>query len=95
MADDVAVHLGGDDVEQIVTPWTIQAGKGKKTIDYDKLIREFHRIKSIKFNVAIILYFKGDFGSQKIDQGLLKRIEAITQQPPHHFLRREIFFSHR
>jgi tryptophanyl-tRNA synthetase len=35
------------------------------------------------------------FGSQRINDDLLKRIEAATQQPPHHFLRRGVFFSHR
>ena len=37
----------------------------------------------------------GQFGSQRIDQDLLRRIEAVTKQKPHHFLRRGIFFSHR
>ena len=35
------------------------------------------------------------FGSAKIDQTLIERIEAITKQPVHHFMRRGIFFSHR
>ena len=25
----------------------------------------------------------------------MDRIEAVTKRPPHHFLRRNIFFSHR
>ena len=37
----------------------------------------------------------GQFGSLRIDQQLLSRIETLTGKPPHHFLRRGIFFSHR
>lgn len=35
------------------------------------------------------------FGSQRIEKDLLDRIEAVTKQKAHHFLRRGIFFSHR
>jgi hypothetical protein len=35
------------------------------------------------------------FGSQRIDQGLLDRIERVTGKKVHRFLRRGIFFSHR
>ena len=35
------------------------------------------------------------FGSQRIGDDLLQRIEKVTHQKPHHFLRRGIFFSHR
>ncbi|GCB63835.1 hypothetical protein scyTo_0009728 [Scyliorhinus torazame] len=35
------------------------------------------------------------FGSNKIDQELINRIEQATGQKAHHFLRRGIFFSHR
>ncbi len=35
-----------------------------------------------------------DFGTEKIDDKLLKRIQKHTEQL-HHFLRRKIFFSHR
>ncbi|KAL1131148.1 hypothetical protein AAG570_012385 [Ranatra chinensis] len=35
------------------------------------------------------------FGSSKIDSELLDRWERITGKPPHHLLRRGIFFSHR
>ena len=37
----------------------------------------------------------GEFGSVKIDDSLLARIEAVSKQKPHHFLRRGVFFSHR
>jgi len=35
------------------------------------------------------------FGSSKIDQALLDRIEKATGKPVHHLLRRGVFFSHR
>ena len=35
------------------------------------------------------------FGSSRIDQSLLDRMERLTGKPVHHFLRRGIFFSHR
>ncbi|XP_041927900.1 tryptophan--tRNA ligase, cytoplasmic [Alosa sapidissima] len=35
------------------------------------------------------------FGSSKIDQELVDRIEKVSGQRAHHFLRRGIFFSHR
>jgi len=35
------------------------------------------------------------FGCTAIDETLIKRIEAVTGKPCHHFLRRGIFFSHR
>lgn len=36
-----------------------------------------------------------EFGSQLIDQGLVEKIERLTNKPAHHFLKRGIFFSHR
>lgn len=35
------------------------------------------------------------FGSQKIDEELVNRIEKVTGKPVHHLLRRGMFFSHR
>lgn len=35
------------------------------------------------------------FGSQKIDDELVKRIEKVTGKPAHHLLKRGMFFSHR
>merc|ERR1712227_437936 len=35
------------------------------------------------------------FGSSKVDEVLIRRIEKVTGKPVHHFLRRGIFFSHR
>ena len=36
-----------------------------------------------------------DFGSKRIDQALIDRIERVTGKPVHRFLRRGLFFSHR
>ena len=36
-----------------------------------------------------------DFGSEKISQELLDRMERLTGRRPHHWLRRGLFFSHR
>lgn len=35
------------------------------------------------------------FGSQKIDEELVKKIEIVSGKPAHHLLRRGMFFSHR
>jgi len=35
------------------------------------------------------------FGSSKVDQELVDRIEKVTGKTAHHFLKRNIFFSHR
>ena len=81
-----------DTKEQVVTPWTAHAAEGANTIDYDKLIGNFiYGGPSVSCDISPIV----QFGSQRIDQSLLDRIEAVTKKPPHHFLRRKIFFSHR
>ncbi|KAJ8905073.1 hypothetical protein NDN08_001584 [Rhodosorus marinus] len=36
-----------------------------------------------------------DFGSKRIDQDLVERIERVTGKPAHPLLRRGVFFSHR
>eukprot|EP01122_Echinamoeba_exundans_P010182 TRINITY_DN3749_c0_g2_i3.p1 TRINITY_DN3749_c0_g2~~TRINITY_DN3749_c0_g2_i3.p1 ORF type:complete len:411 (-),score=103.78 TRINITY_DN3749_c0_g2_i3:1020-2225(-) len=36
-----------------------------------------------------------DFGSQAIDEGLIRRVEKLTGKPAHPWLRRGYFFSHR
>ena len=35
------------------------------------------------------------FGCQRLDQSLIQRIERLTSQPAHVFLRRGVFFAHR
>uniref|UniRef100_S4R4K0 Tryptophan--tRNA ligase, cytoplasmic n=1 Tax=Petromyzon marinus TaxID=7757 RepID=S4R4K0_PETMA len=46
--------------------------------------------KGIDYDKLIV-----NFGSSKIDQDLIDRIERVIGKPAHHFLRRGIFFSHR
>jgi len=36
-----------------------------------------------------------EFGSQKINDDLITRIEKVTGKKAHHWLRKGIFFSHR
>lgn len=38
---------------------------------------------------------KERFGSTKVDDKIIQRIEQVTGKPVHHFIRRGIFFSHR
>lgn len=35
------------------------------------------------------------FGSSKIDDALIAKLEQVTGRPAHHLIRRGIFFSHR
>ncbi|XP_019852791.1 PREDICTED: tryptophan--tRNA ligase, cytoplasmic-like [Amphimedon queenslandica] len=46
--------------------------------------------KKINYDKLIV-----QFGSERIDESLLQRIETLSKKPAHHFLRRGIFFSHR
>ena len=78
--------------EQIVDPWTAQAGEGEKKINYDKLIGRY--ILWIHDSTPCVVHAV-QFGSERIEDSLLQRIEALTKKPPHHFLRRKVFFSHR
>ena len=43
----------------------------------------------------LLYYFLERFGSSKIDDDLIKKLEAAAGQKMHHFIRRGIFFSHR
>eukprot|EP01138_Halocafeteria_seosinensis_P009122 gb/GECG01009323.1/.p1 GENE.gb/GECG01009323.1/~~gb/GECG01009323.1/.p1 ORF type:complete len:621 (+),score=112.44 gb/GECG01009323.1/:1-1863(+) len=36
-----------------------------------------------------------DFGTSKVDESILERMEKLTGRKPHRFLRRGLFFSHR
>lgn len=92
--------------EQVVTPWEAHAGAGDKGIDYEKLISEYPHIcmhvhTALEYNYyfkahVILHYFIiGQFGSQRISDELLAKIETVTKRKVHHFLRRGIFFSHR
>jgi len=35
------------------------------------------------------------FGSSELDDALIRRFEQVTGKPPHHLLKRGVFFSHR
>jgi tryptophanyl-tRNA synthetase len=43
----------------------------------------------------VYLLMIGQFGSMRVEDDLLARIECISKQKPHRFLRRGVFFSHR
>ncbi|KAK4127588.1 tryptophanyl-tRNA synthetase [Parathielavia appendiculata] len=47
-------------------------------------------VKAIDYNKLV-----DEFGTKKIDDELLARLERVTGKRPHHFLRRGIVFSHR
>ena len=81
--------------EQVITPWEAHAAEGQATIDYGKLISKHSAFSERKINVIYTRMRTERFGSQPIEADLLQRIEAVTKQKPHHFLRRGIFFSHR
>jgi hypothetical protein len=65
--------------EQIVNPWTVQ---GKTTGD--------GKVSAIDYNKLI-----HQFGTKRIDAGLIERLEHLTGVRAHPFLRRGLFFSHR
>ena len=46
-------------------------------------------------NYVLLIIILERFGSSKVDDELIQRIEKVTGKPVHHFLRRGIFFSHR
>lgn len=82
--------------EQQVDPWTVHAAEGEATINYDKLIGIIHApVRKCVPKVNIFIYRTDQFGSKRIDQALVARIEAVTKNSAHHLLRRGVFFSHR
>lgn len=85
--------------EQIVDPWRAVAGEGQATIDYKKLIGtcrpHFYVYMHAIQNPLYTSIYPDQFGSERIDQALIDRIERVSGQSAHHFLKRGIFFSHR
>ena len=79
--------------DDFVDPWSVSS-KSDTGIDYDKLIRKFYSFKD-QMCAWHDDTFPGRFGSSKVDEVLIRRIEKVTGKPVHHFLRRGIFFSHR
>ena len=65
--------------EQIITPFDVTGG-----VDAEG------KAVAIDYNKLI-----DKFGSQRIDQALLDRLERVTGKKPHHLLRRGMVFSHR
>jgi tryptophanyl-tRNA synthetase len=78
-------------IDDIVNPWEV-ASSSAKGVDYDKLISNLILFSFVHFKFLIIIV---RFGSSKIDDALIARMESIIKQPVHHFIRRGIFFSHR
>ena len=48
------------------------------------------KLQSIDYNALI-----ENFGTKRIDEALIERLEKLTGRKAHHFLRRGLFFSHR
>ena len=65
--------------DQIVTPFDVSGG-----------VDEHGQAIGIDYNKLI-----DKFGSRRIDEELLQRLERLTGKPPHRLLRRGIVFSHR
>lgn len=65
--------------EQIITPFDVSGG-----------LDEHGKAKAIDYEKLI-----DTFGSQRIDDSLLKRFEKVTGHKPHRLLRRGMVFSHR
>lgn len=65
--------------KQTVDPYNVQGEVGEDGV-----------VKAIDYNKLI-----EEFGTKKIDQALLDRLERVTGKKPHRFLRRGIVFSHR
>ena len=50
---------------------------------------------TLLYNEIFISLFTERFGSSKVDEELIARIEKVTGKPAHRLLRRGKFFSHR
>ena len=55
---------------------------------------DFLKVHPLMWKPVLILLSER-FGSQKIDEELVKRFEKVTGKPAHHLLKRGMFFSHR
>lgn len=64
---------------QNINPWSVTG-----EVDEDG------KVKAIDYRKLV-----DDFGTNLIDDALLKRFEKVTGHKPHRFLRRGIVFSHR
>ena len=107
MAEETKPAEGSQPKEQVVDPWHVEAAEGEDKIDYDKLISKCQLIAFIRHRLVIFLRHAviscqcnlvsnaEQFGSQRITPEILERIEKVTGKKVHHFLKREVFFSHR
>ncbi|KAK1593836.1 tryptophanyl-tRNA synthetase [Colletotrichum navitas] len=64
---------------QKVDPWNVSGEVGADG-----------KVKAIDYKKIV-----DEFGTKLIDDALLERFERVTGHKPHHFLRRQIVFSHR
>ncbi|KAF6808200.1 tryptophanyl-tRNA synthetase [Colletotrichum sojae] len=64
---------------QKVDPWNVSGEVG-----------EDGKVKAIDYKKIV-----DEFGTKLIDDALLERFERVTGHKPHHFMRRQIVFSHR
>ncbi|OLN81023.1 Tryptophan-tRNA ligase, cytoplasmic [Colletotrichum chlorophyti] len=64
---------------QKVDPWNVSGEVGTDG-----------KVKAIDYKKIV-----DEFGTKLIDDALLERFERVTGHKPHHFLRRQIVFSHR
>ncbi|KAG7259702.1 hypothetical protein CRUP_017140 [Coryphaenoides rupestris] len=67
-----------------------QSGNGAEEDTVDPWNVATNSAKGVDYDKLIVR-----FGSSKVDQELVDRIEKVSGQKPHRFLRRGIFFSHR
>ena len=69
----------GAAADQIVTPWDVQGAQG-----------EDGKLAAIDYSKLI-----ENFGTRRIEPAMIERLERLTGQRAHPFLRRGLFFSHR
>ncbi|SBT40629.1 tryptophan--tRNA ligase, putative [Plasmodium ovale wallikeri] len=96
---DISTHLGDEcvvlSIDDILPRNKVLPPSGAENIEYERSkevtpwdvnISE----EGINYNKLI-----KEFGCSKITENHIKRIEQLTKKKAHHFIRREIFFSHR
>lgn len=58
--------------------------------DNDTGVNPYEVTKEVDYEKLLV-----KFGCHQISETLIERIEKITQQPAHRFIRRNIFYAHR
>lgn len=98
--EQVKLQNGAADTNQdVVNPWNVTSDSDAG-VDYDKLIRKQHYLLSAKGReftkpIFVFIFITERFGSSKIDNAVLEKLEKVAGKPVHHLIRRGIFFSHR